>query len=65
MTKWHDFFQTQGTAPPWPYAIDYEKEYEIDTDVLVVGGDIAGRWAAIGDSGKGLRVALVEKVDTV
>lgn len=65
MTKWHDFFQKQGTAPPWPYSVDYEKEYEIDTDVLVIGGGIAGCWAAISAARKGVRVTLVEKGDTI
>ena len=65
MTKWHDFFQRQGKAPPWPYNVDYEKEYEIETDVLVIGGGIAGCWAAISAARKGLQVALVEKGDTV
>jgi succinate dehydrogenase/fumarate reductase flavoprotein subunit len=65
MTNWHDFFQRQGTAPPWPYSVDYEKEYEIDTDVLVIGGGIAGCWAAISAARKGVRVALVEKGDTI
>ena len=65
MTQWHDFYQRQGTAPSWPYAVDYEKEYEIDTDVLVIGGGIAGCWAAISAARKGVRVALVEKGDTI
>ncbi len=65
MTNWHDFFQRQGTAPSWPYAVDYEKEHEIDTDVLVIGGGIAGCWAAISAARKGVRVALVEKGDTI
>jgi succinate dehydrogenase/fumarate reductase flavoprotein subunit len=65
MTNWHDFFQRQGTAPSWPYAVDYEKECEIDTDVLVIGGGIAGCWAAISAARKGVRVALVEKGDTI
>jgi succinate dehydrogenase/fumarate reductase flavoprotein subunit len=65
MTQWHDFFQRRGTAPPWPYRVDYEKEYEISVDVLVLGGGIAGCWAAISAARKGLRVALVEKGDTV
>jgi len=55
MNKWHDFFQRQGTAPPWPCALDCEKEHEIDTDVLVFGGGIAGCWAAISAAGKGVR----------
>jgi succinate dehydrogenase/fumarate reductase flavoprotein subunit len=65
MTKWHDYFQRQGAAPPWPYAVDYEQEHEIDTDVLVIGGGIAGCWAAISAARKGARVALVEKGDTI
>lgn len=65
MTQWHNFFQTHGTAPPWPYRVDYEKEHKIDADVLVIGGGIAGCWAAISAARKGLRVALVEKGDTV
>jgi succinate dehydrogenase/fumarate reductase flavoprotein subunit len=65
MTNWHDFFQRQGTAPSWPYPVDYEKEYEIDTDVLVIGGGIAGCWAAISAARKGVRVALIEKGDTI
>jgi hypothetical protein len=42
MTKWQDFFQRQGTAPPRPYTVDYEKEYEIDTDVF--GRTISFNW---------------------
>ncbi|MBN1161036.1 MAG: FAD-binding protein [Dehalococcoidales bacterium] len=37
----------------------------MDTDVLVIGGGIAGCWAAISAARKGVRVALVEKGDTV
>ena len=65
MTNWQDFYQRQGTAPSWPYDVDYDKEYEIDTDVLVIGGGIAGCWAAISAARKGVRVALVEKGDTI
>ena len=65
MTKWHDFIVNNGTAPPWPYPIRYDKEQEIDTDVLIIGGGIAGCWAAISAARKGVRVALVEKGDTI
>ena len=47
MTNWHDYLNRQGQAPPWPYPVDYDKEQEIETDVLVIGGGIAGCWAAI------------------
>ncbi|MGD9159627.1 MAG: FAD-binding protein [Desulfobacteraceae bacterium] len=65
MTNWHDFVDREGTTPSWPYPVDYEKENEIDTDVLIIGGGIAGCWAAISAARKGVRVALVEKGDTV
>jgi len=65
MTKWHDFLEKEGKAPPWPYPVDYDKEQEIETDVLVIGGGIAGCWAAISAARKGARVALVEKGDTI
>ena len=65
MTQWQDFILRQGTPPAWPYTVDYDKEYEIDADILVIGGGIAGCWAAISAARKGIRVALVEKGDTV
>ncbi len=65
MTKWHDYYLKQGNPPAWPYTVDYEEEHEIDTDVLILGGGIAGCWAAISAARKGIRVALVEKGDTV
>ncbi len=65
MTTWHDYLREQGHAPDWPYPIRYENEQQVNCDVLVVGGGIAGCWAAIGAARQGLRVALVEKGDTV
>ncbi len=65
MTRWHDFIEKDGKPPAWPYPINYDKEQVIDTDVLVIGGGIAGCWAAISAARKGVSVALVEKGDTV
>ena len=65
MTTWHGYLKEEGRPPSWPYPIMFEQEQEIDTDVLVIGGGIAGCWAAISAARQGLRVALVEKSDTV
>lgn len=64
MTTFREFVESGGHAPVWPYAIRYEQEHVIETDVLVIGGGIAGCWAAIGTARTGLRVALVEKSAT-
>lgn len=45
----------------WPYTLEWEKEQHMETDVLVLGGGIAGCMAAIASARKGLRVILVEK----
>jgi len=65
MTKWHDYLKKEGTPPVWPYPIRYEEEQEIDVDVLVIGGGIAGCWAAISAARNGAKVALVEKGDVI
>src|SRR5512141_1089069 len=51
----------QSHAPLWPYPVNYGKENEVNCDVLVLGGGIAGCWAAIGAARKGARVVMVEK----
>ena len=45
----------------WPYPIEYHQEETIKTDVLVLGGGVAGCMAAIAAAKKGLHVVLVEK----
>jgi succinate dehydrogenase/fumarate reductase flavoprotein subunit len=65
MTSFNEFLDQEGHPPEWPYKISYDKEQEIETDVLVIGGGIAGCWAAISAARTGLRVALVEKSDTI
>ena len=46
---------------PWPYPVRYGHETEVSADVLVIGGGIAGCWAAISAAKKGLKVVLVDK----
>lgn len=64
MANWHDY-AVNGKIPEWPYPIKYANEQAIETDVLVLGGGIAGCWAAISAARKGVRVALVEKSATI
>lgn len=49
----------------WPYPILFEHEKEVSTDVLVLGGGIAGCWAAITAARQGVRVVLVDKGCTI
>lgn len=49
----------------WPYPIEWDKEDEVNVDVLVLGGGIAGCWASIAAAKNGVKVALVEKGATV
>lgn len=49
----------------WPYPIEWDKEEEVSVDVLVLGGGMAGCWAAIGALKKGVKVAMVEKGATI
>ena len=53
--------QTKENLITWPYPVSYGKENEVGADVLVLGGGVAGCWAAIGAARKGLKVALVDK----
>ncbi len=65
MSTWNTYFKEKGHAPDWPYPVRYDQEQEIGADVLVIGGGIAGCWAAISAARQGLNVVLVEKGDTI
>ena len=45
----------------WPYANEYGKREYVSCDVLVLGGGIAGCYAAIAAARAGKKVAIVEK----
>jgi len=52
-------------ASKWPYPVNYGKENEFFTDVLIIGGGVAGCHAAINAARKGAKVAVIEKGATV
>ena len=45
----------------WPYPVEYDKETREDCDVLVVGGGLAGAFAAIAAAKKGASVIVTDK----
>ncbi|MCX6012420.1 MAG: FAD-dependent oxidoreductase, partial [Chloroflexi bacterium] len=49
----------------WPYPVHYGKETKVDTDVLILGGGIAGCWAAINAARQGVKVTIMEKAATI
>ncbi len=61
---WNEYIKRYG-LPEWPYPIRYDKETLIETDILVLGGGIAGCWAAISASRNGADVVIVEKAATI
>ncbi|MBR2832590.1 MAG: FAD-binding protein [Oscillospiraceae bacterium] len=63
MGTWHEYFKAEGTPPEWPYPIKFGEESEYETDVVVLGGGIAGCWAAISAARSGAKVAMFEKGD--
>jgi succinate dehydrogenase/fumarate reductase flavoprotein subunit len=61
MTGWLEYIQTTNSIPEWPYPNRYYQEKRIKTDVLILGGGIAGCHAAISARRKGVKVTVVEK----
>ena len=61
MTTWHEYVQQKGTLPEWPYPLRYGKVSEVVSDVLVIGGGLAGCRAAIAAARAGAKVAVMER----
>ena len=60
MSIWHEYVQREGSVPEWPYPVNYGKVNEIASDVLVVGGGVAGVRAAISAAQTGVSVVLAD-----
>lgn len=61
MTLWREYIQKNNDLPSWPYPIRYGQETFIKSDVLVIGGGIAGCHAALNAAKKGAKVTVVDK----
>lgn len=51
----------QGNLGPWPYEVEYGIENGVECDVLVLGGGVAGCFAAISAANQGARLVVVDK----
>lgn len=64
MTTWHEYVQRDAPLPEWPYPVRYGEEVDLQTDVLVLGGGIAGCHAALAARRAGASVLILEKEAT-
>ena len=53
-----------GWPSGWPYPLRYEVETDVSSDVVVLGGGLAGCFAAIAAARSGATVSLVDKAAT-
>lgn len=63
MTFYDQFLESR--APEWPYPVRYGEENEIETELLIIGGGVAGCHAAISAARRGVKVAIVDKAPIV
>ena len=59
--NWHEYVNETGKAPEWPYEVNYGKENTVESDVLVIGGGVAGCRAAIAARQRGASVVLMDR----
>ena len=59
--NWHEYVGKTGKLPEWPYPVNYGKENIVETDVLIVGGGVAGCRAAIEALKRGATVAVADR----
>jgi succinate dehydrogenase/fumarate reductase flavoprotein subunit len=61
MTTWYEYVQKDASNLEWPYPIRYGEENAITSDVLVIGGGVAGCHAAINAVKRGSKVVVIDK----
>jgi glycine/D-amino acid oxidase-like deaminating enzyme len=59
--NWHEYAVKSGKLPEWPYPVNYGKENLVESDVLVIGGGVAGCRAAIEALKRGATVAVADR----
>ncbi len=59
--NWHEYVAETGEIPAWPYPLEYGNEKIIESDVLVIGGGVAGCRAAIAALKRGATVAVADR----
>ena len=59
--NWHEYVAEAGKLPEWPYEVNYGRENTVESDVLVVGGGVAGCRAAIAALKAGATVAVADR----
>ena len=59
--NFHEYVASTGKVPEWPYEVNYGKENLIESDVLIVGGGVAGCRAAIEARKYGASVVVVDR----
>ena len=62
-----DYFKLLGSRalPQWPYPVEYGEETRDNADVLIIGGGMAGCFAAIHAARRGASVIVAEKGATI
>jgi succinate dehydrogenase/fumarate reductase flavoprotein subunit len=59
--NWHEYVAETGRVPDWPYELSYGKEKTVTSDVLVLGGGVAGCRAAIAARQRGATVVVADR----
>jgi len=65
VNSWLGLVKSASGLPSWPYPVRYDTLRVIESDVLVLGGGIAGSHAAINAARMGAKVVVTDKGPTV